>query len=167
VSAQGTERAAAPPAVAVDRVTTADIPAICSLYKRIWEPAPAGLPPEFAKSWVPTPLEFTSWMEGVTYFSTRKDGKLIGVVGLEVRYGAGRLVHLAVDPEHRRQGVASALITTAVDWAKRSNATSVWADALARFPQAVAMFKRLGFSEAGILHRHQWGEDVRYFERLL
>jgi len=151
----------------VERVTTQDIPAICTLYKRIWDPAPAGVPPEIAKAWIPTPLEFTSWMEGVTYFLTRRDGKLIGILGVEVRRGSGRLVHLAVDPDHRRQGVASALILAAVDWAKRSNATSVWVDALGRFGNATALFKRLGFAEAGLLHKHEWGEDVRFFERLL
>jgi GNAT superfamily N-acetyltransferase len=169
VSAQGSERGgtAPPPAVPVERVTTQDVPAICTLYKRIWDPAPAGVPAEFAKAWVPTPLEFTSWMEGVTYFATRKEGRLIGVVGIELRRGSCRLVHLAVDPDHRRQGVASALITAAIDYAKRANATSVWADALARFPNAVTLFKRLGFTEAGVLHRHEWGEDVRFFERVL
>ncbi len=168
VTGEGSDRgASARPPHGVERVTTQDIPAICALYKRIWDPAPSGVPSEFAKAWIPTPLEFTSWMEGVTYFLVRRDGKLAGIVGAELRRGSCRLVHLAVDPDHRRQGVASALIATAVDWAKRSNATSVWADTLARFTTAGALFKRLGFCEAGLLHRHEWGEDVRYFERTL
>jgi len=168
VTAQGSDRGAATTGtVQVERITTQDVPAICALYKRVWDPAPPGLPAEFTKSWVPTPLEFTSWMEGVTYFAARRDGRLLGIVGAELRRGSCRLVHLAVDSEARRQGIGVALVTTAVDWAKRSNATSMWVDLLARFSEAAALMKRLGFAEAGLLHRHVWGEDVRYFERLL
>jgi len=168
VTAQASDRAGAATAtVQVERITTQDVPAICALYKRVWEPPPAGLPADFTKAWVPSPLEFTSWMEGVTYFAARRDGRVVGIVGAEPRRGSCRLVHLAVDPEARRMGIGTALVTTAVDWAKRSNSTSVWVDVLARFAEAGALLKRLGFAEAGLLHRHVWGEDVRYFERLL
>ncbi len=154
-------------AFAVERVTHLDIPAICSLYKKVWESEPPGLPPDLVKSWLPTPLEFSSWMEGVTYFSARRDGRLVGVVGCEFRRGSCRLLHLAVDPESRRQGAATALVSAAVDWARRSNATSVWVDALARFTGASALLLRLGFVECGVLHKHEWSEDVHLFERIL
>lgn len=151
----------------VERITHEDVPAVCGLYKKVWETERTELPAEVVKSWQPTPLEFTSWMEGVTYFAARRDGRVVGVVGCEVEDGSCHLVDLAVDPETRRQGVASALLTTAVDWAKRANAPEVWVDALAQFSAAAALFTRLGFRECGLLHRHQWNEDVRLFERLL
>jgi len=151
----------------VERITHQEVPAVCGLYKRVWDTEPTGLPAELVKSWQPTPLEFTSWMEGVTYFAARRDGRVVGVVGCRIREGSCQLVNLAVDPDARRQGVASALLTMAVDWAKRSNAPEVWVDALARFPAAAALFTHLGFVECGLLHKHQWTEDVRLFERLL
>jgi GNAT superfamily N-acetyltransferase len=165
----GNDKSAAekPPAeLTVDRVTHQDIPAICTLYKRVWEAEP-GLPTELVKAWQPTPLEFTSWMEGVTYFAAHRAGHLVGVVGLELRHGACRLVHLAVEPESRRRGTGSALLGAALDWARRSNASTVWTDPLARFRAAAELFLKLGFTESGALHRHDWGEDVRLFERLL
>ncbi|HTT74122.1 MAG TPA: GNAT family N-acetyltransferase [Thermoplasmata archaeon] len=119
------------------------------------------------KAWQPTPLEFTSWMEGVTYFAARRDGKLVGVVGCEIRHGACHLVHLAVDPDARRQGTAAALIGASIEWAKHANALVVWGDALARFTAAAALLKHLNFVECGVLHRHEWNEDVRLFERIL
>ncbi len=152
--------------LAVERVTHQDIPAICSLYKKVWE-SENGLPAELVKTWVPTPLEFTSWMEGVTYFAARRAGHLVGVVGVEPRHGAFRLVHLAVDPESRRLGAGGALLTASVEWARRSNAVTVWSDPLARFEAAAALFRKLGFREGGLLHKHDWGEDVRLFELLL
>ncbi len=154
-------------ALVVERITHQDVPAICALYKKVWDAEKEGLPPELLKTSQPTPLEFTSWMEGVTYFAARRDGRLVGVVGCELGDGSAHLVHLAVDPDVRRQGVASALLSAAADWAKRSNAEELWVDALARFRAAVALFTRLGFAECGHLHKHQWHEDVRLFERML
>jgi len=152
--------------LAVERVTHQDIPAICSLYKKVWD-LEAGLPAELAKAWQPSPLEFTSWMEGVTYFAARRGGHMVGVVGCEIRRGACRLVHLAVEPDARRQGVGTALVNAAVDWAKRSTSATVWADPLARFQACGRLFLKLGFAESGVLHRHESGEDVRLFEQVL
>lgn len=152
--------------LSVDRLTHQDIPDICALYKRVWENSKE-IPPELAKAWQPTPLEFTSWMEGVTYFAARRDGKMIGAVGCEVKDGSCRLVHLAVDPESRRQGVATALGTAAVEWARKTSCHAVWVDVLSRFAGATALLKSLGFTECGVLHQHRWGEDVRLSEKLL
>ncbi len=153
--------------VAIERVTHQEVPAICALYKKVVEVQPSDLPVELLKGWLPTPLEFTSWMAGVTYFVARKDGHLIGSVGCEIRHGGCHLVNLVVDPEFRRHGVATALVTTAIDWARKSNAAVVWVDPLARLTPAVAVLKHLGFSEVGLLHKHMWAEDVRVFERLI
>jgi len=172
---QGSDRRAerAPPGpekpaaeLSVERVTHQDIPAICSLYKKVWESEP-GLPSDLVKAWQPSPLEFTSWMEGVTYFAARRSGRLVGVVGCELRRGACRLVDLAVEPEGRRQGIGAALVNAALEWARRSTAATVWANPLARFQACGHLFLKLGFVESGALHRHESGEDVRLFERVL
>ncbi len=173
MGAERTSEGAARPApaaatpISVERITHLDVPAICALYKRVWDADKSGLPAELVKSWQPTPLEFTSWMEGVTYFAARRDGRLLGVVGCESRRGACRLVHLAVDPDHRRAGAATALIGAALEWAKHGNSAVVWGEALDRFQAAAALLKHLGFAECGVLHRHEFNEDVRLFERML
>jgi GNAT superfamily N-acetyltransferase len=154
-------------ATVVERITHQDVPAVCGLYKKVWESETTGLPTELVKSWQPTPLEFTSWMEGVTYFAARREGRVVGVVGCELEDGSCHLVDLAVDPEARRQGVASALLATAVDWAKHSNTPEIWAEVLARFSAAAAVLTHLGFVESGVLHKHLWNQDVRLFERML
>ena len=153
-------------AITVERITHEAIPDVCALYKRVWDQFPQ-LPTDLAKSWSPSPLEFTSWMEGVVYFAARVDGRIIGVIGCEVRDGSCRLVRLAVDPEGRRKGVGSALVNQGTEWARKSKCQSVWADALARFSGAAELCKRLGFAECGVLHRHYLNEDVRLFEKLL
>jgi [ribosomal protein S18]-alanine N-acetyltransferase len=168
---RGDERPAAKPPtqlkpLSVDRLAHGDIPDICALYKRVWE-GNKELPAELTKAWQPTALEFSSWMEGITYFAARREGRMIGAIGCEIKDGSCRLVHLAVDPEARRQGVATALGTAAVEWARRSSCKSVWVDTLDRFTGATALLKSLGFADSGVLHRHLWGEDVRLSEKLL
>jgi GNAT superfamily N-acetyltransferase len=154
-------------AVTVDRITTQDVPAICNLYKKVWDSSPAGVPSELVKAWQPTPLEFTSWMSAVTYFAARRDGRLAGVLGCELSHGSCHLVNFAVDPELRRQGVGTALVATALDWAKKANVASVWADALVGLAPANALFPHLGFAPVGVLHHHLFGQDVRLFERVV
>ena len=83
----------------VERLTHAEIPEICSLFKRVWDAFEPGLSADLAKSWKPTPLEFTSWMERVTYFAAMRDGRIIGTVGCETSDGNCRLIHLVVDRE--------------------------------------------------------------------
>jgi GNAT superfamily N-acetyltransferase len=166
-SAGSTSRATAA-SVTVVRITHQDVPEMCALFKRVWDAPPiSGIPPELLKSWQPTALEFTSGMEGVTYFAARREGRLIGAIGCEVERGSCRLLHLAVDADARRSGVATALLTTAVEWARHSNAAVLWGSALARFTAVPSLLKKLSFTECGVLHRHEWGEDVRLFERIL
>lgn len=153
--------------LAVERLAHKDIPEICALYKRVSETFRTEFPAEIVKAWQPTPLEFTSWMEGVTYFCARQDGRLVGAIGCRIVDGSCRLVHFAVDPESRRRGIATALGHAAADWARHNNSHSVWVDPLARFAGASELFRRLGFAEAGTLHRHYFDEDVRLFEKLL
>ena len=163
----GTPTEKSPTVISVERITHEDVPAICALYKRVRDPAPPGVPADFVKTWQPSALEFTSWMEGVTYFAARKDGRVVGVLGCEIRHASCRMMDLAVDPETRRQGVATALVAAAVEWAKKSNASSIWIDSLSRFAPATALFQHLGFAQAGLLRKHEWGEDVHLFERVL
>jgi ribosomal-protein-alanine N-acetyltransferase len=151
----------------VERLTHQDIPEICQLYRRVWEPEKGNLAPELVKAWQPTPLEFTSWMEGAAYFAARRHGRMVGAVGCELVDGSCQVVHLAVDPEARRQGVGSALTRAAIEWAKKNGSGSIWADVLSKFTGAAGVFKQLGFTECGMLHRHYWKEDVRLFEKIL
>lgn len=154
------------PSLVVERITHSDVPAVCALLKRVWESGPSGLPPEIAKSWTPTPLEFTSRMEGITFFAARRESRLVGLIGGELVHGSCRVLQLVVEPDSRRQGVASALVGATVDWARRANASSTWVEVLARFGPASALFRRLGFTLGGSLHRHEWNEDVELFEKV-
>jgi len=154
-------------AVIVTQATHNDIPDICALYKRVWDEYRGKIPDDLLKAWQPNPLEFTSWMEGVTYFAARRDRKLVGVMGCSLQDGAVRLVNLAVDPEFRRLGIAQQLVQASLEWARRGSASSVWVESLSRFDGAISLFQKLGFQACGVLHRHYWREDVTLLEHVL
>ena len=153
--------------VVVTQATHSDIPDICNLYKRVWDEYKGKLPEELIKTWEPAPLEFTSWMEGVTYFSARKEKRVVGVVGCSLAHGAVQMVHLVVDPEARRLGIASSLVGACLEWARRAGASSVWVEAQNRFEGAIHLFRKVGLTESGTLHRHFLGEDVHLYEQVL
>lgn len=153
--------------IVVERITHQDIPEICNLFRRVWEPYLVGLPPEVQREATPTPLEFTSGMEGVTYFSARRDGRLVGVGGFEMIDQAGHLVKLCVDAEHRRKGIGTAILQASIEWARHAGAKSLWVDLMVRYVEGAQLLIDRGFLEAGVLHRHYYGEDVRQFELAL
>jgi GNAT superfamily N-acetyltransferase len=151
----------------IERLTHEDVPDMVQLLRRVWEPYMAGMPPEVQKQWQPTPLEFTSGMEGVTYFCAKRDNRLIGFVGCKLAAGACQLVNVAVDADHRRHGIGTALLAAALGWAQHANARSIYVEVLERFQDAKNMFRATGYKEAGDLHRHFFGEDVRLYEKIL
>ena len=157
----------ATPSIVVTQATHTDIPDICNLYKRVWDEFRGKFPEDLLKAWQPTPLEFTSWMEGVTYFSARRDRRLVGVLGGSLQDGSVRLVNLGVDPEARRSGIATLLVGASLEWARRANASSVWVEVLLPFEGAIHLFQKLGFTQSGVLHKHFWKEDVQLLEQVL
>ena len=92
---------------------------------------------------------------------------MVGAVGCAIADGSCQLVQIVVDPDARRRGIGSMLIRAGEDWARHNNVHAVWVEALARFDGAAEMLKHLAFTESGVLHHHFWGEDVRFFEKLL
>jgi GNAT superfamily N-acetyltransferase len=151
----------------IERLTHADVDDVVGLFRRVWDPYLVGMPPEVQRAWQPTPLEFTSGMEGVTYFAARRGSRIVGTVGCAIEDGACHLLNLCVDKDHRHQGVATALLAAALGWAQHANARSIYVDVLVRFGEARTLLLGFGFTEAGILHRHFHGEDVHLFEKLL
>jgi GNAT superfamily N-acetyltransferase len=155
---------AAQPPLTVTQATHNDIADICTLYKKVWDEFRGKAPQELERSWQPSPLEFTSLMEGVTFFAARKDKKLVGILGCSMVDGSTRLVHVAVDKDFRRQGIGVALVNSGIDWAKRGSSSSIWVEALTRFQDGIKLLRKLGFKETGMFHKHLWKEDVILME---
>jgi [ribosomal protein S18]-alanine N-acetyltransferase len=63
---------------------------------------------------------------------------------------AAEVEGLFVEPDCRRQGVGSALITACMDWAARAGASVVRLEVRASNTAAHALYRRHGFSTAGV-----------------
>ena len=54
---------------------------------------------------------------------------------------------LIVDPYHRRVGVASALLSQAVEWARNQGGTHIYLQVEKNNHGAIALYKKLSFSK--------------------
>jgi ribosomal-protein-alanine N-acetyltransferase len=112
-----------------------DLPAVAALQKRAFPPRLAYTLPTLALLWaIPWVRLLVAW----------RTGKLAGcIIGDRVLDGS-RIINLAVDPEARRQGVATALM-----WAIEDELG--WGDMLLMVQEenapARALYQRLGYRE--------------------
>jgi putative acetyltransferase len=78
---------------------------------------------------------------------------LVGSLGLQLRRGVVSF-GVQVDPAWRRRGVASALLTACLDWARAHEAHKVTLEVWPHNAAAIALYHRFGFSVEGRLRRH-------------
>ncbi len=80
-----------------------------------------------------------------------RDGRLCAVITLDIQGNAGLLQHLAVLPQYRRQGLASALFKRGVSQALEAGLKTLrlWVDV--ENTNAITLYRREGFSPDGIL----------------
>jgi len=84
------------------------------------------------------------------------DGLVVGFIGLrrEPMYGSGppamRIAALAVDAEHRRRGVAQALVQWAETWAQDQGCASVVLTSANHRAGAHAFYRRAGYRGSGV-----------------
>lgn len=80
---------------------------------------------------------------GATFFA-RRDGDVLGLVGAHRIGGGTELVSMWVDPSHRGEGVADALVDAVVAWAD-GEAVELWVTR--GNERAIAFYRRAGFVE--------------------
>lgn len=69
------------------------------------------------------------------------------------------ILNLAVHPQHRRQGIARALLLEAIDQGKGWGARTIWLEVRPSNTPARALYESVGFKEMG--RRHHYYEDTR------
>jgi RimJ/RimL family protein N-acetyltransferase len=89
-----------------------------------------------------------------TLLVAEDDGRILGVLGIEIApYGVAELgMHVAAD--RRRQGVGSALLADGIDWARSAGAHKVSLQYWPHNEAAGALYRKFGFEEEGVLRRH-------------
>lgn len=77
------------------------------------------------------------------------DGAVIGYAGLHVMADEGYVANIAVRPEHRRQGVASALLDVFISFAKSSGLAFLTLEVRGSNAPALALYRKKNFRLAG------------------
>ncbi len=148
-----------------------DIPALVAL-NAVVQALHAALSPEIFKPKV-DPVELAAFLRGLLDQPSHRlrvatlDGATVGYAWAEVQdrpetpFALARrrlyLHHLSVDPAVRRQGVASALLTSLEDEARAAGLASVVLDAWADNADAQAFFAAAGYGPLNITRAKRLG----------
>ena len=83
------------------------------------------------------------------FLAAEEDGRLIGYVGMMHVLDEGYIANVAVAPESRRRGVASALIKELIGRAEELDLSFVTLEVRAGNAPAIALYERFGFAPVG------------------
>ena len=89
----------------------------------------------------------------VRFASLSRDGSVAGIARGAVDEGWLGVTAVEVAPEHRRSGVASALMRALQDWGRQQGATACYLQVDEGNSGALALYQRLGFTEH---HRYHY-----------
>jgi ribosomal-protein-alanine N-acetyltransferase len=81
-----------------------------------------------------------------TYLVARVDGHIVGYAGLMSRRPTADIQTIAVDPGHRRRGIARALLRHLLDVAADAGCTETLLEVSADSPAAIALYESEGFA---------------------
>ena len=78
------------------------------------------------------------------------DGQVLGYVGMMYVLDEGYISNVAVSPEHRRLGIADALINALIDRANEKDLSFVTLEVRKSNVPAIELYIKNGFSEVGL-----------------
>ena len=77
------------------------------------------------------------------------DGTILGYVGMHCVAGECYIDNVAVFPQARRMGAASALLKDLIDWARQNDCAFITLEVRPSNGGAIALYEKFGFAEAG------------------
>ena len=131
----------------IRKATPADSMALANLASRMWDHAPEELDPEFAS--------LTASDEAACFLAWN-DNKPIGFAQCQLRHDyvegcdtstVGFLEGIYVEAEHRRSGVARALLAACEDWARSVGCSEFASDCELDNHDSLAWHLKSGFAE--------------------
>jgi ribosomal-protein-alanine N-acetyltransferase len=127
----------------------ADLPAVVSIERR-----------SFASPWSPGMFVLEMSRDSTIGLVAELDGRIAGYIVMSSYDRAWHLMNVAVDPGHRRNGIASSLVARALE--KAGGQVPVTLEVRPTNRTAIAMYEKLGFVPRG--HRRGYypdnGEDA-------
>lgn len=124
--------------IAVDDVTAADIPAILEIERS-----------SFTTPWSETSFFNEMKKPGSLLKVAKKGGKVVGYVCGGRIIDEGHILDIAVHPEYRRMGIASALVSLIIDSLREEGCRFIFLEVRASNDYAKKMYERFGFEVLG------------------
>ena len=90
-----------------------------------------------------------AFMNGTKFFVAVQNGKVLGYIGISCIIDEGYIFNIAVFPEHRNKGVATALLDRVFSLAKDENLAFVSLEVRVSNTNAINLYKKTGFKEEG------------------
>lgn len=90
-----------------------------------------------------------AYKSGTKFFVAEKNGSLLGYIGIKSVIDEGYITNVAVFPQYRNQGIASALIGRVFELAEEKVLTFVSLEVRVSNFEAVALYEKLGFITEG------------------
>ena len=78
-----------------------------------------------------------------------EDGEVLGYIGSQSVLGESDMMNVAVHPDHRRKGIAEALILALSEELKRRNNTCLTLEVRASNTPAITLYEKLDFKQVG------------------
>lgn len=98
-----------------------------------------------------------------------EDGAVIGYVGSQTVMDESDMMNIAVHPDHRRKGVAQALVAALIEGLRQRGSSCLTLEVRGSNESARALYDRLGFLEIGVRRNYYRApkEDARILRRSL
>ena len=91
-----------------------------------------------------------SGLNPTRYYAAEEDGQIVAYAGIWVIPPEGYITNVAVLPECRRKGIASAVLRQMIDESLAEGVTDITLEVRVSNAPAIALYKTFGFEEAGI-----------------
>ena len=124
--------------ILIDDMKVGDLPEILSIETA-----------SFKTPWS-EPLFYNEIFKTISVLRVAKiDGRVVGYLCANIIIDEGHILNLAVHPEYRRLGIASALIKEMIDIMRDRDCRSIFLEVRVSNEQAMKMYEKFGFSLLG------------------
>ena len=98
-----------------------------------------------------------------------EDGELLGYIGSQSVLGESDMMNVAVHPDHRRKGIAEALVTALSHDLKEKGNVCLTLEVRDSNTPAIALYEKLGFMQVGLRKNYYRNpkEDARILRKSL
>jgi ribosomal protein S18 acetylase RimI-like enzyme len=102
---------------------------------------------------------------GCVLVAEGEDGEILGFLSMMPQgwHGTCRIHHLVVDCRCRRQGVGSALLSAAAQWARERGLVRLTAEAQTKNHPAICFYQKHGLTFCGFNDRYYANQDIALF----